>query len=160
METTAGTASEVGERMLHLEELPSYAPDLNPTEWAWNQLKHVEMRNLVCLDLEQLHMERHLAIGRLRQKPHLLKSFFVSYWRSQRAPPSKAWRLLCATTPLLFGESVAVTKKAVSKSRSKSWRLDGVVGIRKTQPHSQAQTTFYERGSFTLLFHPVKNRTP
>lgn len=68
---------DVGERRLQLEELPSYAPDLNPAEWAWNQLKHVEMRNLVCLDLEQLHMELHLAIGRLRQKPHLLKSFFA-----------------------------------------------------------------------------------
>ncbi len=69
--------SAVGERKIHLEELPSYAPDLNPTEWAWNHLKRVEMRNLACLDLEQLHMELHLAIGRLRQKPHLLKSFFA-----------------------------------------------------------------------------------
>jgi len=69
--------SEIGERRIYLEELPSYAPDLNPTEWIWNHLKHVEMRNLVCLDLEQLHMELHLAIGRLRQKPHLLKSFFA-----------------------------------------------------------------------------------
>jgi transposase len=68
--------AEIGENKIHLEELPSYAPDLNPTEWMWNHLKHVEMRNLVCLDLEQLHMELHLAIGRLRQKPHLLKSFF------------------------------------------------------------------------------------
>jgi transposase len=69
---------EIGEQMIHLEELPPYAPDLNPTEWAWHHLKQVEMRNLACLDLEQLHMELHLAIGRLRQKPHLLKSFFAA----------------------------------------------------------------------------------
>lgn len=69
--------SEVGEKRIHLEELPAYAPDLNPTEWMWNHLKHVEMRNLTCLDLEQLHMESYLAIGRLRQKPHLVKSFFI-----------------------------------------------------------------------------------
>ena len=35
------------------------------------------MRNLVCLDLEELHQEFHLAVGRLRQKPHLVHSFFA-----------------------------------------------------------------------------------
>ena len=53
-----------------------YAPDLNPDEGGWQHLKHVEMRNLTCLDLEELHLELHLAIGRLRQKPHLIRSFF------------------------------------------------------------------------------------
>jgi hypothetical protein len=37
----------------------------------------VEMRNVVCLDLEELHMELHLAIGRLRQKRHLFQPFFA-----------------------------------------------------------------------------------
>ena len=61
-----------------LEALPGYAPDLNPwDEGGWHHLKDVEMRNLVCLDLEELHQEFHLAIGRLRQKPHLVKSFFA-----------------------------------------------------------------------------------
>jgi hypothetical protein len=35
------------------------------------------MRNLVCRDLEELHQEFHLAVGRLRQKPHLIQSFFA-----------------------------------------------------------------------------------
>ncbi len=35
------------------------------------------MRNLVDLDLGELHLEPHLAIGRLRQKPRLIQSFFV-----------------------------------------------------------------------------------
>ena len=56
--------------------LPPYAPDLNPVEGAWQHLKHVELRNVVCLDLEELHLELHLAIGRLRQKPRLIQSFF------------------------------------------------------------------------------------
>ena len=38
---------------------------------------HVEIRNIVCLDLEELHMELHRAIGRLRQKRHLFQSFFA-----------------------------------------------------------------------------------
>jgi transposase len=61
-----------------VEALPGYAPDLNPwDEGGWNHLKNVEMRNLVCGDLEELHQEFHLAVGRLRQKPHLIQSFFA-----------------------------------------------------------------------------------
>ncbi|MBV8610406.1 MAG: IS630 family transposase [Singulisphaera sp.] len=61
-----------------LEALPGYAPDLNPwDEGGWHHLKDVEMRNLVCRDLDELHQELDLAIGRLRQKPHLVRSFFA-----------------------------------------------------------------------------------
>jgi transposase len=59
-----------------VERLPSYAPDLNPVEWLWRHLKEVELRNLTCRDLEQLHLEFHLALGRVRQKPRLMRSFF------------------------------------------------------------------------------------
>lgn len=61
---------------IYLEPLPPYAPDLNPVEWLWKHLKTVELRNLTCLDLEQLHMELHLAIGRVRQRRALIRSFF------------------------------------------------------------------------------------
>jgi transposase len=61
---------------LRLEPLPPYAPDLNPVEWLWRHLKEVEMRNLTCLDLDQLLLELHLALGRVRQKPRLFQSFF------------------------------------------------------------------------------------
>jgi transposase len=61
-----------------LEALPGYAPDLNPwDEGGWHHLKDVEMRNLVCRDLEEVHQEFHLAIARLRQKPHLIRAFFA-----------------------------------------------------------------------------------
>lgn len=61
-----------------VEALPGYAPDLNPwDEGGWHHLKNVEMRNLVCRDLEELHQEFHLAVGRLRQKPHLVQSFYA-----------------------------------------------------------------------------------
>lgn len=72
-EFVAGTRGKVW-----LEGMPGYAPDLNPwDEGGWNHLKNVEMRNLVCLDLEELHQEFYLALGRLRQKPHLVQSFFA-----------------------------------------------------------------------------------
>ena len=64
-------------RHVRMERLPGYAPDLNPWDaGGWDHLKHVEMRNLVCLDLEELHLQLHLAVGRLRQKPHLVPLFF------------------------------------------------------------------------------------
>lgn len=72
-----GYLSSVGAKKIHVEALPAYAPDLSPwDQGGWNHLKHVEMRNLSCMDLEELHLELHLAIGRLRQKPHLIHSFF------------------------------------------------------------------------------------
>jgi transposase len=72
-EFVAGTRGQVW-----LEALPGYAPDLNPwDEGGWHHLKHVEMRNLVCRDLEELHEQFHLAIDRLRHKPHLVQSFFA-----------------------------------------------------------------------------------
>jgi transposase len=61
-----------------LEELPGSAPDLNPwDEVGWHHLKHVEMRNLVCRDLEELHQEFHLALDRIRKKPPLVQAFFA-----------------------------------------------------------------------------------
>lgn len=72
-EFVAGTKGKVW-----VEALPGYAPDLNPwDEGGWHHLKNVEMRNLVCRDLEELHQEFYLAIARLRQKPHLVLSFFA-----------------------------------------------------------------------------------
>jgi transposase len=66
-------------KKVHVEALPGYAPDLSPwDEGGWHHLKHVEMRNLSCMDLDELHLELHLAIGRLRQKPHLIRRFFAA----------------------------------------------------------------------------------
>lgn len=64
-------------RGIEVERLPGYAPDLNPWDTGgWDHLKHVELRNITCPDLDELHLELHLAIGRLRQKPHLAPLFF------------------------------------------------------------------------------------
>jgi transposase len=72
-EYVAGTRGRV-----RVEPLPGYAPDLNPwDEGGWYHLKDVEMRNLVCRDLEELHQEFYLAVGRLRQKPHLVRACFA-----------------------------------------------------------------------------------
>ena len=66
-----------GKGWVHLERLPPYAPELNPDEGVWQHLKKVELRNLCCHDLTQLHGELTLAISRLRQKPNIIQSFFA-----------------------------------------------------------------------------------
>ena len=63
-------------RRLHLEQLPGYAPELNPDEGVWRHLKRVELGNLCCHDLTHLRAELRKAIARLRHKPHVIQSFF------------------------------------------------------------------------------------
>lgn len=76
-EVSAFLADQQGNQ-IYVERLPPYAPELNPVEWLWQHLKEVELCNLTCLDLEQLHMELHLALGRVRQRPELVQSCFAS----------------------------------------------------------------------------------
>src|SRR5918996_4149633 len=89
---------------VHLEQLPAYAPELNPDEGVWNYLKRVELKNVIgltqlrvilnrnpvvlslvyriqmrnsyviCQHLGQLSYELGKAIKRLRQKPHIIRA--------------------------------------------------------------------------------------
>jgi transposase len=61
---------------LHLERLPAYAPELNPGEGLWQQLKGVELRNVCCFHLPQLPPELRDAVKRVRRKPYLTHGFF------------------------------------------------------------------------------------
>jgi transposase len=61
---------------LHLERLPAYAPELNPGEGLWAQLKGVELRNVCCLNLPHLRHELRNAVKRVRRKARLIQSFF------------------------------------------------------------------------------------
>jgi transposase len=65
-------ASAAGER-LRLEQLPGYAPELNPTEGIWAHLKGRELANVRRDDLEQLWRAVHQAKQRLRAQPHVLR---------------------------------------------------------------------------------------
>jgi transposase len=69
----------VGTERLCIEQLPSYAPDLNPDEGVWNYLKHVELRNLSCHDLAELRHELRLAATRLRHRPDVIRAFIKQY---------------------------------------------------------------------------------
>ena len=53
---------------IHLEQFPSYAPELNPAEGIWNYLKRVELKNLCCQSISHLYYELGKAKERLRHK--------------------------------------------------------------------------------------------
>ncbi len=61
-------------KRLKLEQLPGYAPELNPDEGVWRYLKRVELRNVCCGSLSELRQELEQAKQRLRRKPHILHS--------------------------------------------------------------------------------------
>jgi len=67
-ETDEHGGTSYAARRLHLEQLPAYAPELNPDEGIWNYLKRVELGNQCCHDLAELTTVLRRAKERLRHK--------------------------------------------------------------------------------------------
>ncbi len=61
-------------RRIQLEQLPGYAPELNPDEGVWRYLKRVELKNVVCADLAELTSQFWAAVARLFAKSDVLRS--------------------------------------------------------------------------------------
>ena len=61
---------------LWLEQLPGYAPDLNPDEWVWQHLKNVQLANVCSPDLPAHRHELQNAIRRFRRRDDLIPAFF------------------------------------------------------------------------------------
>ncbi len=61
-------------KRLQLEQLPGYAPELNPAEGLWNYLKRVELGNVCCRDLSELRLAIRRGKERLRHRPHILRA--------------------------------------------------------------------------------------
>ena len=58
---------------LKLEQVPGYAPELNPDEGIWKHLKYVELKNVSCQSLTELRQELRKAKERLRHKVHIIR---------------------------------------------------------------------------------------
>jgi transposase len=56
-----------------VEHFPSYAPEVDPQEYVWHQLKHVDLRNLSSSSLDELWVRLQDATRRLRQRAGLLR---------------------------------------------------------------------------------------
>ena len=62
-----------GAKRIHLEQLPGYAPELNPQEGVWNLLKRRELKNLCAAEFGQLATELVRAKERLRHRKTVLR---------------------------------------------------------------------------------------
>jgi putative transposase len=69
---------------LVVEPLPTYAPDLNPVEALWANLKGVELANLAGDTLGEVTAAAERGIQRIRGTPQLAFSFLrycgLSLW--------------------------------------------------------------------------------
>jgi putative transposase len=59
---------------LTVEYFPPYAPEVDPQEYVWRQLKHVDLRNLTSHSLDELWGHLEAATKRLRSRVALLKN--------------------------------------------------------------------------------------
>ena len=62
-------------KRIHLEQLPGYAPDLNPTEWVWSYLKIADLANTACDHLPELEALIQNSKRRMQRKPELIQAF-------------------------------------------------------------------------------------
>jgi transposase len=61
---------------LHLERLPAYAPEPNPGEGLWQQLKGVERSHVYCLNIPHLRHAWCDPVQRVRRTSRMLRGFF------------------------------------------------------------------------------------
>jgi len=61
-------------RRLFVEELPSYAPELNPVESIWSQTKYHDMGNFCPSTPNHLLIETRNTLQKIRSRPRLKKS--------------------------------------------------------------------------------------
>jgi transposase len=62
-------------KRIHLEQLPGYAPDLNPTEWVWSYLKLADLANIACDHLPDLEALVINSKRRMQRRPGLIQAF-------------------------------------------------------------------------------------
>ena len=69
--------SKGGAKRIQIEHLPTSAPDLNPQEGVWNLLKRVELKNVCCLNLQDLRKTLLHAKERLRHRKFTLSQCYA-----------------------------------------------------------------------------------
>lgn len=74
--STAAYFTEQHPDWFEFEELPSYAPELNPIEQCWNHTKNSDLPNFIPDDLDELDSAVTESINDQRENQTLLRSFF------------------------------------------------------------------------------------
>jgi transposase len=62
-------------KRIHLEQLPGYAPELNPTEWVWSYFKIADLANIACDTLSELDVLMQRSKKRLQRNPDMIQAF-------------------------------------------------------------------------------------
>lgn len=60
-----------------VERFPAYAPELNPVEYFWSQLKNHEIANLIATQAWELSMEATAALRRMRRRPSIIAACYT-----------------------------------------------------------------------------------
>jgi transposase len=63
-------------KTVHIERLPPYAPGLNPVGWMRDYLKRKLCKPAIP-DLEELHLQLHVALADLRRRRDMVRSFYA-----------------------------------------------------------------------------------
>jgi transposase len=90
---------------LVVEYFPPYAPEVDPQEYVWHHLKHVDLRNLTTCSLDDLWTHLRHATSRLRARAGLMKN-------RKRSPPG---------LPTLDG-AASGSQPGSSDGASRPWR--------------------------------------
>ena len=65
---------------MHLEPLPAYAPELNPQEHLWDELREKEFPNRVFESMEAVVAQLHAGLARLSSNPAAIQSITAWPW--------------------------------------------------------------------------------
>lgn len=60
-----------------LEQLPAYAPELNPVEYLWGHIKQHELPNFTPKDLYELSAAATKALFKAKRTPRYIRAFWV-----------------------------------------------------------------------------------
>ena len=71
-----------GQRRIEQEWLPAYAPELNPVEYLWGQLKEHQLGNFCPEHLGQLRGAAGKALGRLQRR----QAIVACCWKQAKLP--------------------------------------------------------------------------
>jgi transposase len=75
-ETRRLLATDEKAKRLYLAKQPAYSPEVNADEQVWNQIKQVELKNVLCKNIKELKAKIMREFEKLKAKPELIKKFF------------------------------------------------------------------------------------
>jgi len=67
---------------IQVEQLPAYAPELNPIEYIWGHLKHHELANRCAANFNDLKSGARNRLRSMQRRPTLIRAF----WQQAEVP--------------------------------------------------------------------------